>query len=204
MKESIDTSDSAPTNELIWRFNQRTDQAGASMTNLKDIPDEVKWRLAAKLAALLPALYENAFRSVVGRKYDEIEQEIWMELSRMVFDIVRDLSLPTSTACEIADSLQIVMAILFGPEYKSETLEVSKGGAVVLVKRCPLPDSSLGVGAGDTTTFHKCMALTLTTVPQLNKSYSARFVRTMCTGDRQCEIKIEEVKQPDKDEHRKK
>jgi hypothetical protein len=204
MKKSIDTSDSAPTNELIWRFNQRTDQAGASMTNLKDIPDEVKWRLAAKLAALLPALYENAFRSVVGRKYDEIEQEIWMELSRMVFDIVRDLSLPTSTACEIADSLQIVMAILFGPEYKSETLEVSKGGAVVLVKRCPLPDSSLGVGAGDTTTFHKCMALTLTTVPQLNKSYSARFVRTMCTGDRQCEIKIEEVKQPDKDEHRKK
>jgi hypothetical protein len=174
------------------------------MTNLKSIPDEVKWRLAAKLAALLPALYENAFRSVVGRKYDEIEQEIWMELSRMVFDIVRDLSLPTSTACEIADSLQIVMAILFGPEYKSETLEVSKGGAVVLVKRCPLPDSSLGVGAGDTTTFHKCMALTLTTVPQLNKSYSARFVRTMCTGDRQCEIKIEEVKQPDKDEHRKK
>jgi len=174
------------------------------MTNLKDIPDEVKWRLAANLAALLPALYEGAFRSVVGKKYDEIEQEIWMELSRMVFDIVRDLSLPTVTASEIADSLQIVMAILFGPDYKSETLEVSKGGAVVLVKRCPLPDNSLNAGTGDTTTFHKCMALTLTTVPQLNKTYSARFVRTMCTGDRQCEIKIEEVKQPDKDENRKK
>ena len=41
------------------------------------------------------------------------------------------------------------------------------------------------------------MALTLTTVPILNKGYSARFVRTMCTGDRQCEIKIEEIKQPD-------
>ena len=96
------------------------------------------------------------------------------------------------------------MGILFGPNYKSETLEISKGGAVVLVKRCPLPVSSHNSGAGDTSTFHKCMALTLTTVPFLNKGYSARFVRTMCTGDRQCEIKIEEIKQQDKDEHKKK
>jgi hypothetical protein len=172
--------------------------------DLKSIPDEVKWRLTAKLAALLPALYDCAYRGVVGEKYDEIEQEIWMELSRMALDIARDLSLPTSNAGELADSLRTVMGILFGPDYKSETLEISKGGAVVLVKRCPLPASSHDSGADDTSTFHKCMALTLTTVPQLNKSYSARFVRTMCTGDRQCEIKIEEVKQPDKDEHKKK
>ena len=89
------------------------------------------------------------------------------------------------------------MGILFGPDYKSETLEISQGGAVVLVKRCPLPASSLERGAEDIATFHKCMALTLTTVPLLNNGYSARFVRTMCTGDRQCEIKIEEVKKPD-------
>ena len=75
---------------------------------------------------------------------------------------------------------------------------------MVLVKRCPLPASNLDRGAGDPSTFHKCMVLTLTTVPLLNKGYSARFVRTMCTGDRQCEIKIEEVKQPDKVEHKKK
>jgi hypothetical protein len=48
------------------------------------------------------------------------------------------------------------------------------------------------------------MALTLTTVPLLNKGYSARFVRTMCMGDRQCEIKIEEVKKPDTNEPGKK
>ena len=59
--------------------------------------------------------------------------------------------------------------------------------------RLCLPDR----GAEDTSTFRKCMALTLTTVPILNKGYNARFVRTMCTGDRQCEIKIEEIKQPD-------
>jgi len=172
--------------------------------NLKSIPDEVKWRLAAKLAALLPALYDSAYRDVVGKKYDEIEQEIWMEISCMVLDIVRDLSLPTGNASELAESLRIVMGILFGPDYKSETLEISQGDAVILVKRCPLPESSFDSGSGDLATFHKCMALTLTAVPQLNKRYSARFVRTMCTGDRQCEIKIEEVKQPEKDECRKK
>jgi hypothetical protein len=162
--------------------------------DLKSIPDDVKWRLAAKLAALLPALYDRAYREVVGKKYDEIEQEIWMELSFMALGIIRDLSLPTSNASDLADSLRIVMAILFGPDYKSETLELSKEGAVILVKRCPLPESHFTSESGDLTTFHKCMALTLTTVPQLNKNYTARFVRTMCTGERQCEIKIEEVK----------
>jgi hypothetical protein len=174
------------------------------MPDLKSIPDEVKWRLAAQLAALLPALYDRAFRGIVGEKYDEVEQEIWMELSGLALGIARDLSLPTSNAGELADSLRMVMGILFGPDYKSETLEISRGGAVVLVKRCPLPANTHDSGAGDTATFHKCMALTLSTIPLLNKGYSARFVRTMCTGDRQCEIKIEEVKQPDKDEHKKK
>ena len=174
------------------------------MPDLKSIPDAVKWRLAAKLAALLPALYERAYRGVVGEKYDEIEQDIWMEVSCVAADIVRDLSLPTTNGSELANSLRTVIAILFGPDYKSETLEISEKGAVVLVKMCPLPESCLSCGAGDTSTFHRCMALTLTTVPLLNKGYSARFVRTMCTGDRQCEIKIEEVNHMDTDEHKKK
>ena len=173
------------------------------MPDLKSIPDDVKWRLAARLAALLPALYEAAFRDVAGGKYDEIEQQIWMEISIIVGDIVRALSLPVSTAGELADSLRTVMAILFGPEYKSETLDFSDDGAVVLVKRCPLPACRHDSGSGDTPAFNRCMALTLTTVPSLNKKYSARFVRTMCTGDRQCELKIEGVK-PDKKDQKKK
>ena len=139
------------------------------MSDLKSIPDDVKWRLAAKLAALLPALYESAFRDVAGDRYDEIEQSIWMELSVMVDEIVRNLSLPVSNAGELADSLRTVMAILFGPDYTSETLEFSQDGAVVLVKRCPLPDKYHNAKAGDIPSFHRCMALTLTTIPYLNK-----------------------------------
>jgi len=174
------------------------------MPDLKSIPDDTKWQLAAKLAALLPALYESAYRGVVGEKYDEIEQEIWMGLSHMVSTIVRDLSLPTRTTSEIAESIRIVLTIWFGPDYKSETLEVSKDGTVVLIRRCPFLDTSHSFVVGGSGTFQKCMALILTTVPLLNKNYSARFVRTMCTGDRQCEIKIYEVKKALTDEPKKK
>jgi len=184
-------------------FQSKTPLGRANMPDLKTIPDGVKWRLAAKLAALLPAMYEAAFRDVAGDKYDEIEQGIWMELSFMVDEIVRNLSLPVSNAGELADSLRTVMAILFGPDYTSETLEFSKDGAVVLVKRCPLPDKYHNAKAGDMPTFHRCMALTLTTIPYLNKKYTARFVRTMCTGDRQCELKIEAA-EPDKNQSEKK
>jgi hypothetical protein len=173
------------------------------MPDLKSIPDDTKWRLAAQLAALLPALYESAYRGIVGEKYDEIEQEIWMVLSRKVSTIVRDLSLPASTASEIAESIRIVLTIWFGPDYKSEALEVSKDGTVVLIRRCPFLDAGHNLAIGGSGTFQKCMALILTAVPQLNKNFSARFVRTMCTGDRQCEIKIFEVKKPGKDEEKK-
>jgi hypothetical protein len=174
------------------------------MPDLKSIPDDTKWQLAAKMVALLPALYESAYRDVVGEKYDEIEQEIWMGLSRMVSTIVRDLSLPARTASEIAESIRIVLTIWFGPDYKSETLEVSKEGTVVIIRRCPFLDAGHNLAVGGSGTFQKCMALILTAVPQLNNNYSARFVRTMCTGDRQCEIKIYEVKKPVTDEGKKK
>ena len=174
------------------------------MPDLKSIPDDTKWQLAAKLAALLPALYERAYRGVVGEKYDEIEQEIWMGLSHMVSTIVRDLSLPSGTANEIAESIRTVLTLWFGPDYKIEMLEVSKEGTVVLIRRCPFLDTGHNYTAGGSGTFQKCMALILTTVPLLNKNYSARFVRTMCTGDRQCEIKIYEVKKALTDEGKKK
>jgi len=165
------------------------------MLELKEIPDDVKWRLAAQCASSLPAMYDAAFRAVIGARYDTIEQEIWMELARLVHDAVRDLALPVKNARELATSMQIIMTILFGPDFRGETLEVSSDGAVILIKRCPLPESGCRLGAGDIRTFHKCMALTLATIPLLNNKYSARFVRTMCMGDRQCEIKIEAQKQ---------
>ena len=167
------------------------------MPDLKSIPDDVKWRLAAECAARLPALYDVAFRKVLGERYDEIEQEVWIELSCRAVAIARDLALPVANAHDLAESMRTVMIILFGPDYKSETIDVSDEGSVILIKRCPFLDTGYESGANGEHTFPKCMALTLTSIPALKKDYSARYVRSMCTGDRQCEIKISPDKKPD-------
>ncbi len=163
------------------------------MTDTGRIPDDVKWRIASDFAARLPALYEEAFRGIAGDRYDEIEQGVWVELSRIAFAIVHDLALPVGNARELADSMRIVMNILFGPDFKGETLEVSQDRTVILVKRCPFLSREYDAGSSGEEIFHRCMAFVLMSTPGLNPKYSARYVRTMCTGDRQCEIKIAEA-----------
>lgn len=160
------------------------------MSGPGSIPDDVKWRIAAEFSARLPALYDRTFRPVIGEQYDEMEQEIWMKIASTAFDTARNLALPVSTAPQLAETMRTVMTILFGPGFRSETLEVSKDGAVILVKSCPFLAGSCENGSDGDRTFRKCMAFTLTGVPLLNRNCAARFVRTMCTGDRQCEIRI--------------
>jgi hypothetical protein len=160
------------------------------MSGLNAVPDDVKWRIASEFAAKLPFLYDRAFRPVAGERYDEIEQDVWIEAARTVFDIARSLNLPVGTPADLAETVRIIMIILFGPEFKSEVLEVSKDGAVILVKRCPFLSGLPDTGADGSHAFRRCMAFTLSSIPRLNDKFSARFVRTMCTGDRQCEIKV--------------
>ncbi|NMB78946.1 MAG: hypothetical protein GYA23_07600 [Methanomicrobiales archaeon] len=161
------------------------------MTGPGSIPDDVKWRIASEFSAQLPALYDRTFRTALGDQYDEMEQEVWMEVSKIAFTIAKNLNLPVRTAQELAETMRTIMTILFGPEFKTEALEVSKDGSVIIIKRCPILAQGYGSGTDGNRTFRKCMAFVLTAIPQLNKDFSGRFVRTMCTGDRQCEIKIQ-------------
>ncbi len=142
------------------------------MAGAHEIPDDVRWQMAARMLARLPAAYNAAFRPVLGQQYDELEQEIWMEL---------------------AGTIRTILYIFFGPEFSAEALEVAPERAVIIVKRCPFHTGAMEVGGGgdDCPVFRRCMAFTLTAVPLLNPEFTARFVRTLCTGDRQCEIKIE-------------
>lgn len=160
------------------------------MTRLSSIPDDVKWRLAAAFSAKMPFIYDSLFRPELGAKFGEIEQEVWMEAAALVFDVAKTLSLPVGSAKDLAETLSTIMIILFGPEFRSETLVVAEDAAVIVVRRCPFHSGQVIAGSEGGHAFGKCMALTLTSIPRLNNRYSGRFVRTMCTGDRQCEIRI--------------
>jgi hypothetical protein len=159
------------------------------MPDFKSVPDAVRWKLAAQFAAVLPSVYDSVFRPVIGEKYDEQEQEVWIRIAQISFEIARSLQLPVKNAKDIAESLRTVTAIVFGPEYKGEVIGVGDDGAVVIVKRCPCLRT--GTGTAQNGTFNRCMAFSLASQKKINPSYAARFVRAMCQGDRQCEIKIE-------------
>ena len=170
------------------------------MEDARNIPDDVKWRLAARCASMLPLMYDHVFRAKVGKDFDSLEQEIWIEIAKMAGHIIRDLSLPVGTAHDLAISLQNVTIILFGPDYRGDVLDVSDDGAVILVKRCPFLAHTADLGINNDRAFTKCMALSLAAVPRINKKYSIRYVRTICTGDRQCEMKIGPVLETKKNE----
>jgi hypothetical protein len=76
-------------------------------------------------------------------------------------------------------------------------IDVAEDSSVIVIKRCPLHAiGSPHLESGESM-FHKCMAFTLMSVPLLNKKYQVRFVRAMCLGERQCEIKIEPGQEED-------
>jgi hypothetical protein len=149
-------------------------------------------------------MYEAVFRPAVGKKFDEMEQEIWVEIARQSRDIARSLRLPVRPAQDLAESIGIVMTILFGPEFKWEVMDVGKDGAVIIIKNCPFVAEAAGMGGSGESAFRRCLALTISTQKNLNPKYALRYVRALCMGDRQCEIKIEPEQEPEKVQDAKK
>jgi predicted ArsR family transcriptional regulator len=168
------------------------------MPDIRSIPDGVKWKLATECAARLPAMYELAFSPVVGEKYDELEQVVWAGLSHDAFTIARLLQLPVNTSQHLADSMRLVLQILFGPGYKGEVMDVGEDGAVIIVKQCPFVSEATAIGASPDRAFKRCLAFNLSAQKNLNPNYKTRYVRALCMGDRQCEIKVDREPEPGK------
>ena len=160
--------------------------------DFRSVPDDTKWLIATQYAAHLTAIYEKVFRPVIQNRYDELEQEVWIHMAEFSREIAKSLRLPVGTARDLAESLRLVMTLFFGPDLKEEILEVGKEGAVIIIRRCPVLTSD---SISENGPFHRCMAFTLSSQKKMNPEFSSRFVRAMCMGDRQCEIKIE----PDKE-----
>lgn len=162
------------------------------------VPDATKWQIASRYLVHLAAMYEKVFRPVLADRYDTLEQEVWMQMVRFSAETARSLRLPAGSARELAESLRVVSGIVFGPDSKEEIIELGDDGAVIVIKRCPVILHDDGLSASGDGIFHRCMAFTLSAQNAVNPAYSARFVRAMCMGDRQCEIRIEPEKEPAK------
>ena len=154
------------------------------------ISDEMRWQVAAKIASMLPVIYGIIFRDIVGADYDRLEQQVFVALAHEAKIVARTFSLPVGTARDLVATLDILNTIFFGPEIKTEQVSFGSDRAVLLVRKCPMMLREQECHAHDGDVFNRCLAFTIAAVEELNPEYTLRFVRGMCHGDRNCEMKI--------------
>jgi hypothetical protein len=160
------------------------------MVDLRDIPEGTRWQIAARVLASLPVMYDMALRESVGRKYDELEYQVWLELGKDARDIAKAFQLPVATASDLARALRLITVLLFGPEFRYEVLEISPDRATLVTKTCPFLGSAREYGGTPKNLFPKCLAFSVSVVESLNPKFTARFVRSLCMEDRTCEMSV--------------
>lgn len=157
---------------------------------MREISPEMRWQIAAKSASLLPVLYSIVLRQEIGETYDRHVEEIWCHCGGEVGEIARAFELPVTPADRLAASFFEILRILFGTEFRGEIMDLDPERAVILIKTCPFLMRAREMEEEMPVIFHPCMAFSFSAVETLNRDWTTRFVRAMCMGDKNCEIRI--------------
>jgi hypothetical protein len=105
-------------------------------------------------------------------------------------EIALACNLKVSPPPKLAGTLLEILKVLFGTEFRGEVLELSEERSVLLIKLCPFLMRCRELGESPSVVFHPCMAFSISAIESLNKEFSLRFIRGMCMGDKNCEIRI--------------
>lgn len=151
---------------------------------------EQRWLAVTRFATALPVLYDLQFRERVGEEYDLLEQHIWVSLAAIVRQFATGAGLPAGDAREIMETLETILLTFFGPEFRMEEALLDEERGVLVIKRCPFAFREKEIGTGPENLLPRCLAFAIATVEALNPAFTLRFVRSMCMGDRTCELKI--------------
>ena len=172
------------------------------MTRRDPLTPEMKWQVTSRLVTSLPLMYDITFRDVVGDRYDTLEQQIWVHLAREAKALAGSASLPTRDARDLMETLRVILGVFFGPDLRTEEIAISPERAVLMIKRCPFLFCERESRSGSEHLLSRCLSFSIATVEALNPAYTLRFVRSMCTGDRTCELKIMKREDAEKDDSR--
>lgn len=156
---------------------------------IEEIPPLARWRIAARAASLLPALYARALRDGRGTP-EEREQMVWYALGQEVKTVAGTFGFPTDTAEEVCEAFKAGVDLIFGPDFRISVLETSGETATIIMKGCPYQGTLREAGAGEEIGFSWCLPFSLAAVEALNPAYTLRFVRARCMGDSQCEMTV--------------
>lgn len=157
---------------------------------VEEVQPLARWRVAAHVASLLPALYARALRDESGNP-EEREQMVWYTLGREMKMIAETFRFPTQTAEEIGEAFQAGATVIFGPEFRTAVMDTSEETATLVVKGCPHLRALREARVGEETGFSWCLPFSLASVESLNPAYTLRFVHARCMGDDRCEMTIQ-------------
>ncbi len=162
------------------------------MVSIKDIPAEVRWEIATKAANSQSVVYDMLVRQIIGDKIDEIWNVIMSEGGKESKALAESLGLPASNATEIDSTLDIISAIILGPELMGEIVEADERRVIGKITGCPMLNAHRNIGYWSTAgTPAHCQAFCQSSVESLNPRYTMRYMKRMCTGDPYCEYAIE-------------
>lgn len=164
---------------------------------VKEVQPLARWRAAARVASLLPALYARALRDKEGSP-EEREQMVWYTLGREMKTIAETFRFPTLTAEDIGEAFQAGTTVIFGPEFRISVMGTSEETATLVIKGCPHLRALREARVGEETGFSWCLPFSLASVESLNPTYTLRFVRARCMGDDRCEMTIQKKKRNDR------
>lgn len=160
-----------------------------------DIPAEKRWEIAAKSATAMPYVYDIFFRKAFGNKVDEIELPMWVEAGKVEKSLAKMLGLQARNAEEAGLTHVIISTILFGPEFKGETIEAKEEKITFKTTGCPFLNRSREMSLDPKDSFEYCQTYCRSAIENLNPKYTHRFTTAMCKGDPYCESIVELRKQ---------
>ena len=165
------------------------------MVSIEDIPAEQRWEIAARAASAIPFAYDIAFREAIGERYDEMEQPIFVEAGKEIKNLASALGLPTGNAREIDETFGIIGTILYGPEFKAETIEEGDDRTVGKVNQCPMLNRAVEMGLDPKiVALTACQTFSRSAIENLNPGFTQQVNKRMCNGDPYCEMVIESRK----------
>ena len=165
-----------------------------TVVDISDFPAELRWKIAAKSASIMPLAQEKVYKDVLGKQYkkirpltDTVNYILWIQGGKDASTLSNYLGLPIKTAEEIDKAQRLTLTILYGPEIKYKTIDTHINSAKTRITCCPFLNRAKELGLESNDLFENCRAYNKTFIDNLNPKYTKRFTKAMCMGDEFCE-----------------
>ncbi|MBN1194874.1 MAG: hypothetical protein JXA08_05960 [Methanomicrobiaceae archaeon] len=166
------------------------------MDHIRNIPMEIRWRIAARTLTFLPLAFARAFRETKGRSYGAVRSAAYPEIAREIATLLSSFHFPATNAAEVAHAADIISTIVFSPGMEGDPVEISHERVIFRIKECPVNEVSRETGIAPEMARKECEAFYAAMIAELNPAYSVAFSGGICTGSEFCDMTVARKEAP--------